>query len=95
MRKLSGKSGPITLSTKGVSDTAVSLSRKTLRETQEGFARLLNPDDSTITLQRMKGISPLRSSSQLLSQQVFSRRPIQELQTIREEVLPPSPPTGG
>ena len=80
MRKISGKSGPITLSTKGISDNAVSLSTKTFRETQEGFALLLNPVDPTTTLQRMKGRSPLP--------QVYSRLPIQELQTVQEEALP-------
>ena len=61
IRKLSGKSGPITLSTKGVSDTAVSLSRKTLRETQEGFALLLNPIDSLMSSSSRREISTVES----------------------------------
>lgn len=84
-RKMAGNSGTITLSTKGTSDTAVSLSKKTFRETQEGVALLLNPLDPTTTLQRMKGRSPSPLP------QAYIRRSIQELQTVPEEVLPQPP----
>ena len=60
------------------------MSNKTLRETQEGLAVTLNPVDSRTTLQRIKSqLSSLPSSGL-----AYSRCPIQELQSIPEEMLP-------
>lgn len=55
-REIAGKGGPMTLSTDGTSDSAKSLSRKTMRETLEGLASTINPSDPQKAASRMKGL---------------------------------------
>ena len=87
LRNISGNTDSTTLSTKGISNTAVSLSNKTLQETQEGLAVTLDPVDPRTTLQRMK--SQLSSLPSL--RLVYKQRQIQELCNVPEEVLPQPP----
>ena len=55
-REIAGKGGPMTLSTDGTSDSAKSLSRKTMRETLEGLTLTINPSNPQKAASRMKGL---------------------------------------